>query len=188
MDRHVLWYLARSSGVVAWIVLSMSMVWGLLLSTRLLQGRRRPAWLLDLHKWLGTLAVLFTAGHLVALVADSYVQFGWAEILIPFASEWRPTAVAWGVGATYLMVAVQVTSWAMKRLSKAWWRRIHMTSYVSFFFASFHAAGAGSDAGSGWYQAVATVILGLVLFTIVYRLTAGTIRAERARQRAEKAA
>ena len=82
------WYVARASGLVAWLLLTASVMWGIFLSTKLLQRLRRPAWLLDLHRWLGGLTVAFVAVHLVALVADSYVSFDLADVLVPFASGW----------------------------------------------------------------------------------------------------
>ena len=174
------WYLARSSGLVAWLMLTIAVVWGLLLSTRILQDRRRPAWLLDLHRWLGGMAVTFTALHLVGLVADDYVHFGPAEILVPFASTWRPQAVAWGVVGFYLLVAIQVTSLAMKRLPKKLWRGVHLTSFVLFFVASIHAGQSGTDATGPWYRAAATVLVLAVVFTTTYRILAGTVRANKA--------
>src|SRR5690606_23931387 len=49
VNPQLAWYVARSTGIVAWAVLTASVVWGLLLSTRLARGRPTPAWLTDLH-------------------------------------------------------------------------------------------------------------------------------------------
>ena len=74
--------------------------------------------MLDLHKFLGTLSLVFVAVHLGALWADNYVHFGASELFVPMASTWRPGAVAWGIVAMYLLVAIQLTSWAMRRLPR----------------------------------------------------------------------
>jgi predicted ferric reductase len=176
VSQQIWWYLARASGLVAWLFLAVAMIWGLLLSTRLLQGRRRPAWLLDLHRWLGALAVTFTAIHLVGLVADSYEYFGSREIVIPFASQWRPQAVAWGVVGLYLLVAVQVTSLLMRRLPRRLWKGIHYLSFILFFVASMHAASAGTDASTVWYRAASTLIISATLFATLYRVLTGPRR------------
>ena len=118
MNPQVWWYLTRASGIVAWLMLTASVIWGVVLSTKAFPEHRRPAWLLDLHRWLGGLAVSFTAIHLGALVADSYVHFGLADLLVPYASSWQPGAVALGVVALWLLLAVEVTSLAMKRLPR----------------------------------------------------------------------
>ena len=80
--NHTWWYLARSSGVVAWSLLAASVVWGLLLATRVLDRTPSPKWLNDLHRFLGGIAVVFTLLHVGTLVADSYVHFGAAEVLV----------------------------------------------------------------------------------------------------------
>ncbi len=85
MNTQLWWLLARATGFVAWGLLTASVIWGLLLSTRLTRGRPTPAWLTDLHRFLGGAAVVFTALHLGSLVADSYTHFGLAELLIPLA-------------------------------------------------------------------------------------------------------
>src|SRR3989337_1799436 len=89
MNEQIWWYTARASGIVALAILTASIVWGLLYSNRVLNGRPTAKWLLDLHRFLGGLAVTFTAVHLAGLVADSYVEFGWSELFIPMASAWK---------------------------------------------------------------------------------------------------
>ncbi len=121
MNEQIWWYLARSSGIVALVLLLLSLVWGILLATRVLRPNDRPAWLLDLHRWFGSLAVVMTALHLTGLVLDSYVSFGVADILVPGASSYRPLAVAFGILAMYALVAVQASSWVRKRLPRVLW-------------------------------------------------------------------
>ena len=110
MADQLWWHVARSGGIVALVLTGLAVIWGLLLSSKLLQGDPSPKWLLSLHRYLGSLSVIFTGVHIAGLVADSYLHFGWAEVLVPFASSWRPGAVALGVVAMYLLVAVQLTS------------------------------------------------------------------------------
>ena len=112
MSSQMVWYTARSAGIVAWAVAAASVIWGLALSTRALVKRPRPAWLFDLHRFLGGLALVFTAVHVVAILADSYVPFGLVEVLVPFVGTWHPVAVAWGIVGLYVLLAVELTSLA----------------------------------------------------------------------------
>ena len=159
------WYVARAAGLVSWAQLAAATLWGLALSTRALGDRPRANWLLDVHRWLGGTALAFTGVHVVALLADQYVHFGVAEILVPFTSSWHPVAVAWGVVAAYLLLAVEVTSLARNRLSKRAWRRVHTASFVLFVFATIHGLTAGTDTRSVMARtlalAVGTVFAGL---------------------------
>src|SRR3978361_2210327 len=112
MSDQVGWDRARSAGTVAWARLAASVLWGLAISTKATRGRARrvrPNWMLDMHRYLGGLAVVFVAVHVLGLVSDSYVHFGPSEILAPLASTYRPGAVAWGVVAMYLLLAVELT-------------------------------------------------------------------------------
>jgi predicted lysophospholipase L1 biosynthesis ABC-type transport system permease subunit len=107
--------------------------------------RPRPNWLLDLHRMLGGLALVFTAVHVGAILLDTYVHFGLVEVLVPFASKWHPVAVAWGIVAMYLLVAVEVTSLLRSRLSKSLWRKVHYASFPLFVSATVHGLTAGTD-------------------------------------------
>ena len=177
MNSQVWWFVARSSGIIAWALLTLSVCWGLLLSTRLLARRVSPAWLLDLHRHLSGLAVVFTGVHLVGLVADSYVTFGWAELFIPMASSWKPGAVAFGIVAFYLLLAVEITSLAMRRLPRSLWRWVHRSSFALFGFATYHGIVAGTDAGNVWYRIVTWTSIGVVVSsTLVLVVTARRTR------------
>lgn len=163
------WYLARSGGIVAWVLLACSTVWGLLLSTKLFGRRPRPAWLLDLHRFLGGLGLVFTGVHVIGLVLDSYVHFGPVEILVPFASSWQPAAVAWGVIGAYLLLAVELTSLLRARLPRPLWRTTHLLSFPLFGFSTLHALTAGTDAGTTAWQMVMALLGATVLGLIAAR-------------------
>lgn len=172
VNDQLWWHVARAGGIVAWLLLALAVGWGLLLATKLLGRKPGPAWLLDLHRFLGGLAVVFTVIHVGGLVADSYVHFGPAEILVPFASRWKSGAVAWGVIATYLLVAVELTSLAMRRIPRRWWRAVHLTSFVVFFTASMHGATAGTDAGNAIYRWTSAALVAAAVFLTLVRVLA----------------
>jgi len=177
------WFVARASGIVAWLMLTASVIWGVILSTKAFPGRRRPAWLLDLHRWLGALTVSFVAIHIGALVADNYTSFGLADVTIPLASDWSPGAVALGVVAAWLLAAVQLTSLAIRRLPRSVWRAVHLTSYVTFWLTSVHAALAGSDRTNWLYELTAAASIGAVVWALIYRLTNRRVTAPLATRR-----
>lgn len=169
MNAQTWWYVARASGIVAWLALTASVLAGILVPTRV-SGRQRPAWFLDVHRWLGGLTIGLVALHLGALVADSYVEFNLASLAIPFASTWKPFPVALGVIATWLLVLVGATSWAMRHLPRALWRGVHLLSYAAFFLVSLHGTLAGTDAGNPIYFAASMLALGAVVFATVLRI------------------
>lgn len=163
------WYLARATGITAWVASLGSMLAGLALATRALGSRPRGPWLLDLHRGLAGVTVAFTALHVTALVADSYLHFGAAEVLVPFTSGWRPLAVGAGVLAMWLLLAVEVSSLAMRRLPKAVWRAVHLSSHLAAVLATAHALTAGTDAGHPAVVATAVGAVAAATFLLAYR-------------------
>lgn len=180
MNEHVWWYLSRSSGIVALVLLVLAVVWGVLLSTRALKPHDRPAWLLDLHRWLGGVALTMTGFHLLGLYLDGYIDFGPVELLVPGAGDYRPIAVAVGIVSFYVMAAVQITSYLRTRLTTRVWHGIHLVSYGLVWGAAIHAGLAGTDTAHRLYQALALLLtLIAVAATVLRILTPGRDRRPR---------
>lgn len=179
MNGQLWWYTARAGGIVAWALLAASVVFGLFLSTRMRPLRARPAWMQDLHRYLGGLALIFAGVHLGAIMLDSYTHFGVADVLVPFASSWHPDRVAWGIVAIYLLLAVELTSLARRHLPTRVWRRIHILSLPLFAVATIHFVLAGTDAANVLSVAgvlVATVIVTGLLFRRISRAASSSTR------------
>ncbi len=167
---HSWWYLSRATGIVAWALLSASVIWGLVLSTRVFDRKPSPKWLTDLHRFLGGTAVVFVAIHVGTIVADSYVHFGVADVFVPFASRWHPVAIAWGVLAMWLMLAVEASSLAMRLLPRRVWHAIHLSSYALFVSATMHALASGPDTRKQAFELVLSAVLAVVTLLTLVRL------------------
>ena len=172
MNPQIWWYVARASGIVAWLFLTASVLWGIVLSTDLFRAHRRPTWLLDLHRALGGLTVGFVAIHVGALIADNFVHFDLVDVLVPFASEWKPWPTALGVIALWGLVAVEITSLAMKRLPRRFWRAVHFSSYITFLLTSLHGTFAGTDSSHLMYVATTLLTTSALVFAVCYRILA----------------
>jgi DMSO/TMAO reductase YedYZ heme-binding membrane subunit len=169
MNPHVWWYVARATGIVAWILAVAAVLWGLALSTRATGRKPGAPWLLDLHRHLAGLTVLFVGAHVGALVADSYTHFRLVDLVVPFASSWKPGAVALGVVALWFLAAVELTSLARRRLSAKAWRSIHLTSYLAAVAATAHMVTAGSDATHPALRYGPALAVGAAAFFLTYR-------------------
>lgn len=171
MDPRIWWYVSRATGLVAWGLAVASILVGLALATRALGTRPRAPWLLALHRWLGGLTVLFTGAHIAAIVADSFVHFGFADVVVPFASSWKPLPVALGIVSAWLLVAIELTSFQMKRLPKKVWHTIHMTSYVVALLATAHGLTSGTDTANPVFSwSMIAAITGMTFFAAYRRL------------------
>ncbi len=164
------WYTARAGGIVSWALLSASVLWGMALSTKVFGKRPRPNWLLDMHQWLGALTMIFLGVHVAGLVFDSYVEFGLTDVLVPFASDWDPSAVAWGIVAFYLLLAVELTALGRRWMPKKVWRSVHYLSFPVFILATVHGVAAGTDATTTMAIAFVVVVVALVSLLSFVRL------------------
>ncbi len=172
MSQQLWWYTARASGLVAWVLVTAAVIWGLLLSVRRIRAPR-PAWMLDLHRFLGAAALGLLALHLLALSFDSFVGFAWRDLFVPYASQWRPGAVAWGIVALYLVLVVELTSLMMRSLGRGLWHAIHLLSLLMFVSITVHALLAGADAHEpvvrGFAIASSTAVAGLCVLRVAAR-------------------
>ena len=168
------WYVSRASGIVAWALLALAVLWGLALSTRALGRRPAAPWLLDVHRFMGGLAVLFTIVHFGSLALDPWMtsEYGYdlVQAFVPFAIQWKPGPVAWGVVAFWLLLAVEITSLLKKRIPNDVWRWVHLTSYPLYAMATIHLLTAGSERSNPALRWSVLITVGAVVFFSVYRI------------------
>ncbi|CAB4888304.1 MAG: 2Fe-2S iron-sulfur cluster binding domain-containing protein [Actinobacteria bacterium] len=180
-EPHIWWYVTRASSVIAWVLLTGSIVLGILLSTRVMRKVDNPAWLQDLHRFVSGLALIFVGLHLVSLMLDEFVHFSLAEILIPGATanstvtsiQAKTIPVTLGVLALYLMIAVQATSWFMNKLPRRFWKGIHYSAYAALVLVMFHAGFSGTDVGQLWYKSLSIILIGSAAAATLIRVIVG---------------
>jgi len=180
-EPHIWWYVTRASSVIAWVLLTGSVVLGILLSTRVMRKIDNPAWLQDLHRYVSGLALIFVGLHMVSLMLDNFVHFSLAELLVPGATagssvssvQAKTLAVTLGVLAFYLLVAVQVTSWFMNKLPRKFWKGVHYSAYGALVLVTFHAAFSGTDVPQLWYKTLSIVLIGAAAGAILVRVIVG---------------
>ncbi|HXF63486.1 MAG TPA: hypothetical protein VNK95_17790 [Caldilineaceae bacterium] len=164
------WYLARSTGVVAYLLLSGSTVWGLALSTKVIREWAPPPLALALHGTLSWLAVGFAGFHAFILLFDGYYQYTVADLLIPFTGPYRPAAVGLGIVGFYGLSLVTVSFGLRKWLGQRAWRRLHYLSFGLYILVTVHGLAAGADSGSPGIRAMYIASALLVHFLTNYRL------------------
>jgi len=168
-----LWYTARAGGLLAFVLLTASVVLGLALSGR----ARLEHWprfaVEDVHRFAGLLAVTFVSIHVLALLLDTYVPFSPAQILVPGTASYRPLATALGVVAAELLAALALTNRYRKRLPYRFWRRAHYLSFAVWALALVHGITSGTDSGAPWAVALYALAAGSVAGLLVWRAGGG---------------
>jgi len=142
------WYLTRAAGMVAYLLLWLSVVVGLLQSTAFLKGATSPLANIDIHQYVSVGALYATTFHAVVLGWDRFVPFSVLEILVPFTSDYKRVLTALGGLALYVMIGVTVTTYLRGKLSPKLWRAIHLSSLGGFAFALLHGWMMGTDSAS----------------------------------------
>jgi hypothetical protein len=170
---QALWYLTRGTGLVALVLLTASVVLGIVE----ISGWSRPRWprfvLAGLHRNVSLLVTVFLAGHIVTAVLDSFAPIGWLDAVIPFTSRYRPIWLGLGALAFDLLLAVIVTSLLRRRLGYPAWRAVHWLSYACWPIALVHGFGTGSDTRIGWVLVLSLSCLAAVLVAVWWRLWKG---------------
>ncbi|MEO8262373.1 MAG: 2Fe-2S iron-sulfur cluster-binding protein [Pseudolysinimonas sp.] len=169
-DPHIWWYVTRTSAILAWTLMTLSVTWGVLLSTRVLRKVADSSRLQDLHRYFGGVALLMVVLHMVSLVLDQWAHFSIVELLVPLQSSYRPIPVAIGILAVYLLAAVYGSSLLRDRLPPKFWKGLHYTSYATVLAVAFHAGLAGSDVGRWWYVSLSTALISLTAVSVIVRL------------------
>lgn len=169
-----LWYLTRGTGLVALVLLTASVVLGVLSSVRW-RSRNLPRFVTAaLHGNISLLAVYFVAAHVVTAVADGYAPIRWLDTVVPFSSPYRPVWLGLGAVAVDLLVAVTITSMLRQRLGYRAWRAVHWASYACWPAALVHGFGTGTDTRIGWALAVQLACLAVVVGAVWWRLATAT--------------
>ena len=171
MPGELTWYLTRASGLVAWALMMVAVLWGLLLVSRVLERRPSSAWLLDLHKHLSLLTVALTVVHVGALWFDDFVEFSMVEIFVPLTSDYETTAVTFG--ALWTLGVVEVSARMRRRLGMRTWRAMHMLSGPLVIMATLHGIMIGTDMGNPVVITVGMVLAAEVILVLVLRACGG---------------
>jgi len=167
------WYLARSTGVVAVVLLTLSVVFGILGSARFSAGPRWPRFAIDsLHRDTSLLVILLIVVHVITSVLDGFAPITLIDGVIPFRSPYRPLWLGLGALSFDLLIALVATSLLRRRLGYRSWRAVHWLAYASWPVAMLHGLGTGSDVKSAWLLILSAACLAAVLWALVLRLRA----------------
>jgi predicted ferric reductase len=165
-----LWYVMRASGLVSLILLTLTLVLGVVNVRRYATPRWPRAVTTLLHRNVAVLAVVFLGVHVGTAVIDTDVPVGWWAGLVPLASRWDRFWVGLGTLSVDIMIALVVTSLLRARMTHRTWRAVHWLAYASWPLAMAHGFGSGTDSSAWWARGVYVVCLLAVAGAVVWRL------------------
>ena len=178
------WYLTRSTGAMALLLLTVAVALGVA-DVQRWSSPRWPRFVVDsLHRNVSLLAMAFLVAHILTSVLDSFAPISLLEAFVPFAGSYRPFWLGLGAVAFDLLLAVTITSLLRARMGFASWRAVHWLTYASWPIALLHGFGTGSDVKTGaWLLAISVGCLAVVVGAVLARAIRGWPR-HAARRRA----
>jgi sulfoxide reductase heme-binding subunit YedZ len=176
-----LWYLTRSTGLVSLILLSTTVVLGIVASVGWTTERWPRFLSQSIHRNLSMLCLILIAVHIVTTVADGYVPIGLIDAVVPFRSPYRPLWIGLGALAFDLLVAVAITSALRKRIGMRAWRAVHWLAYLCWPIAVFHGLGSGTDTRLSVALMIEALCVAAVVAAVGWRLASGSALSPRRR-------
>lgn len=167
---HAPWYISRASGLVAFVLLTISVVLGLLLSTKSPRPLVPRALAFDLHQFTGILVLTLIGVHAGILLFDGFAPLSAPAVLVPFAASSEPLLTGLGVIGAWTLVAVTATFWVRRRIGQRAWRRIHYLSFVAWLLALVHGYAQGSDTSLPFVNAIYVLSAAVVAGLLTYRI------------------
>lgn len=167
------WYIARSAGIVAYLLLSSSVVVGVLMS-----AKAKLSWpcfaVEETHRFIAILTGVFIVIHGGSLLLDTVVPTSITQLLIPFGTSYRPFAVGLGVVAAELLAAVAITNALRGRIPYRVWRRVHYLTIAVWLASTAHGLLAGTDRQDAWFIALVSVSASSVALAFLFRFARAT--------------
>ncbi len=164
------WYVTRSAGIIAYLLLWFSTAWGLAVPSKLLDPLLDRQFTFDFHQFTSLLSIGFLLLHILVLTIDRYLPYSTWQILVPFLSPYRPLWVGIGVIAFYLILLVTVTFYLRSRISMRAFRAIHLLSFLAYLGATLHGLYAGTDSALPAMQLVYLSTGLVIVFLTAYWL------------------
>jgi sulfoxide reductase heme-binding subunit YedZ len=169
----VYWYLTRSTGAVALLLLTFAIAFGVV-DVKRWSTPRWPRFVVDsLHRNVSLLAFVFLVLHILTSVLDSFAPISLVDAFVPFTGSYRPFWLGLGAVSFDLILAVIATSLLRQRMGYGSWRAIHWLTYASWPIALLHGFGTGSDVKFTWLLALSVLCLAIVIAAVLARVVTG---------------
>jgi sulfoxide reductase heme-binding subunit YedZ len=146
------WLASRASGVVALILVTISVAIGLTMASKIVRKRGAGPILARVHEHTALMGLIAIAVHGITLLGDKWLNPGVKGVLVPFAMDHKPAFTGLGIIAGYLAAALGLTYYARRRIGAKLWRKAHRATVLVWALGVVHTIGAGTDASEPWLR------------------------------------
>jgi sulfoxide reductase heme-binding subunit YedZ len=182
------WYITRAAGLTSYVLIWLSVVWGLAIPSKIFDRFIKGNFSYDFHEFLSLAAIGFVLLHMGALLFDGYMPYSLTQLLVPFLSPYRPLWVGIGVIGLYLSLLVTVTFYLRSRIGMKAFRVIHYFSLLSYLGVTVHGFLAGTDTSLLSVMGLYASTLLVVVFLTVYWIVIGMLKSAEKRRAVVQAA
>ena len=163
------WTATRAAGSVALVAASLSVCVGLVMSGKLIKGRRND--LRTIHEALSLATLAALAVHVLSLLADSFFHPTLLDVTVPFVSGYKQPWMSIGIVSGWALAILGLTYYARDRIGQERWRRLHRWTALAWLGGLVHAVGEGTDNGRLWFLAMTAVVAIPALVLLVQRFS-----------------
>ncbi len=170
-EPKAFWYLARSAGVISYVLLWVTMVFGMVVSNKMARLWNGGPTAVELHQFVTWLAVAFGFFHALILLGDRFIQATVMQVLVPFSyAGYEPFWTGVGQVGLYLTIIVAASFYLRKQMGQRAWRMLHYVSFIVYTLLTLHGVFAGSDSSSPVMLAVYGLGAASVYFLLLVRI------------------
>lgn len=186
LQSHGWWLASRASGLVALVLVTVSVFIGLAMAGKVMRRPGLSKKLLAFHEQTALAGLVAIAVHAIALLGDPWLHPGVAGVTVPFALGFKAFYTGLGVIGAYLAVLLGLSYYARRRLGAGLWRKAHRATIVVYLLGLVHAVGAGSDASAPWFRWWVILTTPVIGGLFAYRVVASRTRKQARRERVVK--
>jgi sulfoxide reductase heme-binding subunit YedZ len=173
LQAHGWWLVGRASGLVALVLVTISVGLGLAMAGKVMRRPGLSPKLRAVHEQTALAGIVAIAVHGITLLGDPWLHPGISGITIPFAMGFRPLWTGLGIVAGYLTALVGLSFYARRRIGARLWRKVHRAMVLVYPLGLVHAIGAGTDASTVWFRWWVLMTAPLIGGLFVYRVLSG---------------
>jgi sulfoxide reductase heme-binding subunit YedZ len=167
---YIWWLVSRASGILALGLISLSVLIGLTMATKILRRPGMGRKLVRLHEHVALVGMIAIAVHGLALLGDPWLHPGVSGLTVPFTMSYRPLFTGLGLIGGYLAALLGLSFYARRRVGVRLWRKLHRATVLVWVLGIVHTIGAGSDASTVWLRAYMLITGVPIVYLTVLRV------------------
>jgi len=189
IQSHGWWLASRASGLVALVLVTVSVFLGLTMAGKVMRRPGLSKKLLAVHEQTALAGLVAIAVHGIALLGDPWLHPGVAGVAVPFTLGFKTVFTGLGIIGGYLAALLGLSYYVRRRIGARLWRKAHRATVLVWVLGLVHALGAGSDASAVWFRWWVMLTTPVIGGLFVYRVLSGRAkkRARAVRQRPQPA-